>query len=133
MLAHKSLIGLLLILVIALLIGGIYYPGSFMMSLAGTDTLYSLIRGAIVVLLIGLLVTNPPRSYVLRAIIGVWSVLLAATSVQLLYSYRVNILDAIVFIEIAIIFAIEALETRRRTIPVSKKHSPARKIHVLSS
>lgn len=127
----RILIGSTLLFVLVLILGGIYYPGSLAMNFADTSLVYTYLRVVIAILLVVLLVFPPPRSHAIRTVIGAWSIILGVLSFQLLFSYQMYLLDAIVFIEVAIIFAVEALETRR-TIPVSKKHSPAKKIPVLS-
>lgn len=130
MTSGKTLVTLTLLFVATLFAGSIYFPDTFVMSLADTSAMYQFLRGAIVVLLISLLVTTPPRSMALRTMIGGWSFLLAVQAVEALVSYQLRLLDGLVFLEVAIILGIEALETRQ--IPVTKKPSPARRIPVVS-
>lgn len=127
----KLLIGLTLVLVSILLIGGLYYPGTLLMGFAGTTAAYAFIRGAIILLLLGLLVTQPPRSRLFRAMLGTWSVALAVLAGQLLLTYQIYLLDAVMFVEIAIIFAVEALETS--TEPVTKKVPVRKSIAVVTA
>jgi hypothetical protein len=127
----KMIVALTIVFVTLLFIGGIYYPNTLEMSLADTTMPYTILRGVIILLLISILVTNPPRSLVLRGIIGAWSLILAGESLQIFYNYEVRLLDAIVFMQVATILGIEALETRQ--IPVSKKYSPPRRITVTST
>lgn len=124
----RVLISLTLMLVLALYVGSVFYPNTFVMSLAETTTAYALIRGGIIVLLIGLLMTYAPRTIVFRLALGAWALALAVTALQLVLTYQMNLLDAVVFTELAIIFAIEALETR--SIPIKKPYIPARRIPV---
>ena len=126
----KTLIISTLLFVLVLLTGGIYFPHTFLMSLADTSLTYQVLRGAIVILLVSILVTKPPRSLKVRAMIGGWSFLLAMQAVEALFSYQLRLLDGLLFLEVAIILAIEALETRQ--IPVTKKPSPAKRIPVVS-
>lgn len=126
----KTLVTLTLLFVISLFTGSLYFPDTFMMSLADTSTTYQFLRGAIIVLLISLIITTPPRSLMLRGIIGSWSLVLAVLAIEALFSYQVRLLDGLVFLEVAIILALEALEAKQ--IPVSKKPSPARRIPVVS-
>lgn len=125
----KVLIGWTLVFIAALLLTGLYYPQSLLMAFAGSGTAYIIIRAVIMVLLIGLLVTHPPRSLLFRTMLGVWAVALSVLVGQLLLSYQIHILDAVVFIEVAIIFAIEALEMSKVGKPVARK-IPVRKISV---
>lgn len=133
MAGYKLLIGATLLLVTSLLIGGIYFADTLLMSLAGTDTASLMLRIGVGTLLLALLLTNPPRSLALRTALGAWAVLLAFVSVQMLLGYRLYILDAIVFIQVAILFAIEALEVGPTNIPVRHKETKAHKIPVLSA
>ncbi len=127
----KSLVAATLCFIIFLFVGSIYFPNTLVMSLADTTSVYQFLRGAIVVLLVSILVTTPPRSLTLRGIIGGWSFLLAVQAIEALFSYQLRLLDGLVFLEVAIILAIEALETRQ--IPITKKPSPARRIPVVSA
>lgn len=131
MTSGKTLVISTLLFVLLLLAGSIYFPDTFLMSLADTSPTYLFLRAAIVVLLISILVTKPPRSLMLRGMIGSWSFLLAVQAIEALFSYELRLLDGLVFLEVAIILAIEALETRQ--IPVTKKHTPARRIPVVSA
>ena len=126
----KTLIISTLLFVLLLLAGSVYFPQTFLMSLADTSVTYQVLRVAIVLLLVSILVTKPPRSLKVRAMIGGWSFLLAVQAVEALFSYQLRLLDGLVFLEVSIILAIEALETRQ--IPVTKKPSPARRIPVVS-
>lgn len=124
----KFLIATTLVFVSALLIGGIYYPNTLPMSLADTTIAFTLLRAVICVLLIGLLFTNPPRSSTLRYIVGAGSVLLFIVNAYLTLNFQILLFDAIVFLEVAIIFGIEALESRKTIVPVKKKRPAVRKI-----
>ena len=127
---YKFLIAVTLMFVSALLIGGMYYPNSFAMIMADTSTMFTALRAVICVLLFGLLVTNPPRSLALRTSVGVGSLFLLGITVYQLMNFQMFILDAIVFVEVAIIFAIEAFESRRVSIPVREKRSTIQRIPV---
>lgn len=126
----KWLIGSTLAFVVALFAGGIYYPDTLIMSFAETGSLFTWLRGIMIVLLLSLLVTNPPRSKALRSILAVWAVVLGWLGLSQMYMYELNPLDAAVFLELSIIFAIEALEARQ--IPVHKKPTIPKKISVVS-
>lgn len=127
----KTLVISTLLFVSLLFAGSIYFPNTFLMSLADTTPTYLFLRGAIIVLLISILVTKPPRSLKLRGMIGAWSFLLGLQAIEALFSYELRLLDGLVFMEVAIILGIEALETRQ--IPVTKKHTPPRRIPVVSA
>lgn len=122
--ARTVLIGSTLLMVAALLVGGIYYPNDFFMHFAASSPLYTVLRGSIIAILIGLLITDPPRSTAFRTVVASWAALLASLSVNLLITYQVNLFDIVVFIQLAIIFTIEALEpgtSRAKTTPVIPK------------
>lgn len=131
MTVHKTLIAITLLAVAGLIGGSVYYPDTFWMSFAASDPSLLAIRTGVAALLVALLVTTPPRSKELRAVIGAGSLILVVVATQQLFAYHLGLFDALVFMEVAIIFAIEALETRTR-IPVRQKDSPAKKIPVLS-
>lgn len=128
---NRLLISATLLLIVVMSLGAAVYSDTFLSQLVETSVAYQIIRAGIVVLLIGLLVTYAPRSAVFRLTLGVWALALAATALQLLFTYQMNFLDAVVFTELAIIFGIEALETR--SIPIKKPHIPARRIPVTTS
>ena len=67
-------------------------------------------RAGIVVLLLALLLTHPPRSLSFRAILFASSVGLLTVPLALLLSYSLSLLDALIFLMVGIICAVEALE-----------------------
>ena len=127
----KTLIGLTLVFVTTLLVSGLMYPESLLMAFAGVGVTFTVLRAVMIALLVGLLLTNPPRSHTFRTMLGVWAVALAVTAGQLLMNYQIHMLDAILFIEVAIIFGAEALEMNpaKANKPVTRK-IPVRKISV---
>ncbi len=72
---------------------------------------YQVTRVVLVSLLLGLLFTTPPRSMRFRMALGLVAGALFCGSAAMLLGYQMRILDAVMFIQIAIIFAIEALES----------------------
>ena len=127
----KTLIGLTLVFVVTLLISGLMYPDSLLMAFAGVGVTFTVLRAVMIALLVGILLTNPPRSHLFRTMIGVWAVALAVTAGQLLMNYQIHMLDAVLFIEVAIILGAEALELNPAKVnkPVTRK-IPVRKISV---
>ena len=93
---------------------------SFIVSMSGIDPIIdsflangvfaNMLRIGIIILLAALLVTNPPRSFKLRVLSGVASIIMLSMSVSQLFSFGTYMIDAIIYLELAIIFAIEALE-----------------------
>ena len=85
---------------------------NLLFSFASLSPDYTNIRIAIVILLFGLLLSSPPRSMLFRTIIGFASVGLVAMASYSFFAYSIRVIDAIVFLQVAIIFGIEALEPR---------------------
>lgn len=112
----------------SLLVGGLYYPDSPLMWLASTSTGFAVLRSAALIWLAVLLVTHPPRPFYLRALLGAGAVGLLATVIWLTKTYVMQPIDTVVFVEIAIISGIEALEGGvERTImrPLTRKQKAA--------
>ncbi len=130
---YKFLIATTLVLVSALLIGGFYYPNSLVMYLVDTSPILTGLKIAVAVLLFSLLVTNPPRSRALRTTVGGTSVFLFIMTAYLMLTFQMFVLDAVVFLQVAILFGIEALETRRIVIPVREKRTAVHKVPVYTS
>lgn len=105
-----------ILLIGAMLFDGVYYPDSPLMWLASTATAYAFIRLGIISILLGLLAFRPPRSLQTRVFLGSAASVLGISTIILLGRYDIAFLDAIVFIEVAIILMIEALETDQQTI-----------------
>jgi hypothetical protein len=130
------LIGSTLLITSGLLVGGIYYPNDFFMHFAASSPVYTALRVSIIVIMVGLLLTEPPRSVVFRTIVASWAVLLTSLVINLLVTYQVNLFDIIMFMELAVIFTIESLEAGTpRMVDVQtvtpKRSKPARKVRVI--
>lgn len=127
----KIIIAGTLLLVSSMLYGAAAHPDSILFSFASVAPEYTDIRIALGVVLLGLLLSSPPRSIVFRAIIGVASLALVTTTSYYFFSYGMSVIDAVIFMQAAIIFGIEALEPR------SARHSnvvqPARRRTVAAS
>lgn len=104
------------LLIGAMLFDGVYYPDSPLMWLASTAITYAFIRLGLVVILLGLLAFRPPRSFQARVFLGSVASVLGIVTLVLVGQYNIAFLDAIVFIEVAIILMIEALETDQLTV-----------------
>ena len=113
--------------IILMLIGLV--GSSFVVSVSDVDPFFNAflaggaltnaLRVGILVLLVTLLFTNPPRSYRLRMLSGVTSLIMLSMSMMQLMAFNTYIVDAVIYLELAIIFAIEALElhTQNTTHP----------------
>lgn len=106
----KLLIFVTITTTVLLLVGGIYYPDNPMIWLASTSQDFAIIRSIIIVALIGLLFTNPPRKVVFRSALGVLSLALVMITTIQVNNYSIYVLDAFTFLQAAIIFALAAIE-----------------------
>lgn len=106
----KLLIIATMVLVCAMLFDGLYQKDAPLMWLASTTVNYAYMRAALVAVLLVLLVSSPPRSVNFRIFLAGFATALFASTLLLSYWYAIALLDAIVFLEVAIICMIEALE-----------------------
>lgn len=67
-------------------------------------------RLLVAVLLLFLLFTEPPRSLAVRGVLGVGAAATFVVALQSLFNYQIGIIDCILYMEVAIIVALEALE-----------------------
>jgi hypothetical protein len=104
------------LLIGAMLFDGVYNPNSPLMWMASTATAYAYVRLALIVILLGLLAFRPPRSFLGRIFLTVVGLGLVSSTLVLVGQYDIAFLDAIVFVEVSIIFLIEALETDQLTL-----------------
>lgn len=79
-------------------------------ALISIDPVSQLVRVALIGLLVGLLLTSPPRSIHFRTALGISSALLSFGVAVLLSQYAMAPFDALIFTEVAIIFALESIE-----------------------
>ncbi len=119
-LATTALVGLMLYY-------GIYDQSAPLMWLASTSLDYTYLRVALIAVLIALLLSSPPRSNKFRLFLAGFSVSLIGLSIWLIDTYAAGILDAVVFIEIAILFMIEALESQPAALRTGTKREVALK------
>ena len=103
------------LLIGAMLFDGVYNPDSPLMWLASTATAYAYVRLGLIVILLGLLAFRPPRSFHARVFLGSVAGILGLSTLILVGQYNIEFLDAIVFMEVAIILMLEALETGQQT------------------
>jgi len=107
---RKMLIVGTILLMITLLLGGVYFPDFPLMWLAGTSLGFEITRAGLVAVLGILLFSNPPRALYFRYAVGAIALGLAITTIALTMTYEINAIDTMAFMEIAVIFGIEALE-----------------------
>jgi hypothetical protein len=120
----KILITLTILLIGALLLCGMYLPNAPLMWVASTALNYAYIRIGLLLVLLGLLFTNPPRALYFRAALGLVALILGVTTVYMLFTYQMYVVDVVVFLEVAIICGLEALESASaRPVTVLTPHS----------
>ena len=125
----KILIISTIILTTTLLISGMVYPDFPLMWIASTAVGYSYIRIALIIILGVLLFSNPPRAMYFRYFLILCAAALIIATVELLMNYHMDIVDAIVFTEIAIIFTIEGLETGETNYYIMQTRRLSKTLH----
>lgn len=81
-----------------------------LLAFASNDIGMQIVRGMIIVLLVGILATTPPRSFYVRSILAISAILLSVGSVVLMLNYAMLPLDAILFFVSALVLMVEAIE-----------------------
>lgn len=100
------------ILLLAAMMIGAQFTGDNLLSVVWSSAIeYQVVRFILIAMLLGLLFSTPPRSARFRTVLAIVSAALLGGSAVLLLNYQMYALDAVVFIEIAIILAIEAIES----------------------
>lgn len=126
--AKRLMILVTIFLVGAMLFSGLYQPDAPLMWLAATTTNYAYMRAALIVVLLTLLITEPPRSANFRIFLAAFSVGLGISTILLSYWYAVGLMDAIIFIEVAIILMLESLEANATEVKkISFRYTLAKK------
>lgn len=90
-------------------------------AVAANNTASQIIRVVVIGLLLALLFTSPPRSAYFRIALGFASAILTIGVAVLLSQYEMPALDSLLFVEVAIIFAMEALESGAAITNPAKK------------
>lgn len=108
-----------------LLATGVLLPDSFVMSFASTGVIHSVLRGIVILGLIVVLVSRPPRSARVRLLLGAASTMLIVGSCVSIVNYQIGVLDIVLYAQVAIILAIEAIEIQTAPVRFAFKPSPA--------
>ena len=106
-----------------LFVGSFYFPNDTIMWFANTTVHYQILRGILLAALLTVLLSHPPRALYFRWFIGGLSLGLLIVSISSIFTYSMNLLDMLVFIETAIVLGVEALEEEHIRL-----HSITRKI-----
>jgi len=99
-----------LICVAFLIAGSVWFPNSILMELAGNSLALNIFRGLTIVLLFAVLVTEPPRSVMLRLFMGLSAAGFIFTSLSILFSDSMHFLDILLYAALGCALGIEALE-----------------------
>jgi hypothetical protein len=113
-----------ILICLVLILGSGWFPDNAAMWLASTSVTMNIARGVIVALMLGLLVTDPPRRQAFRALLGVTALGFLVAAYTRLYSGSINIVDAVLFLEAAISFGLAALEGQPITRPAKVAMQP---------
>lgn len=93
-----------------LIAGSVWFPEDASMWLASSSLSMNIARGLLIVLMVGLLLTDPPRRREFRLLLGAVSLGFAAWAVNWLFSGTVAMVDTLVFFEASTAFALAAIE-----------------------
>lgn len=106
-------------------LGSLFHIEHTLLILTSGSIEFQVIRLALIGLLAALLIWSPPRSLDFRTILGAVSAVLTFGTAFMLSNYQIGIFDALIFIEVALIFALESAEASllvkrpAKKIPVS--------------
>ena len=106
----KLVLALSFVAVSILLVFGLTAPDDPVMWLASTSPEFALVRLGILVALLALLVTNPPRNAVLRGIVGLFALGIAGWSISATYQNQMQFLDSMSLLLFSISASIAVLE-----------------------
>lgn len=88
-------------------------PDTSAVWLASSDRSFDLLRSGVMLVLLTLMFTNPPRNVLLRAVIGVMTVVFIGWSGYMTYEGFMQILDGIIFVAAGISALIAVLEVEQ--------------------
>ena len=99
-----------IIMTVWLLVTGLIAPDSITMSFASSGIIHTILRGGVLIMLIGAFMSSPPRSSLFRVLLGAMSTTVLIVSFVLMSGYQIGILDALLYLLVSIVLALEALE-----------------------
>lgn len=76
---------------------------------------FEIARYLTVLFLFFLLVTDPPRSLLFRSLLGVSACIIFGIATYSLFAYHLGFIDSVLYMEVAIILGLEALEPKTST------------------
>lgn len=104
-----------------LLAGGLLFPDNITMWLAASTVGYTILRLLMMTLLLGLMLTNPPRNIMFRVIVGFFSVGLGVWALTSTYQNHMQLLDSATILAASVSMGIVALEYNYETEPMDLK------------
>jgi hypothetical protein len=117
----KTILFLSFIGIAFLCIGGALFPNSPAMWLASTSVNFAWLRLGMMLVLIALLITNPPRNIILRVIVGVFATALATWSLYATYTNQMKLLDSLSLLEVSVSTGLAVLEREMVIFSIREK------------
>jgi hypothetical protein len=102
-----------------LLITGLAAPDSPIMWLAATSSGYAELRSVLMILLVALLVTTPPRNVMLRSLVGASAITLFSWCLLGTYNNQIQIVDSLAFMLVSVATGLAALEQGFEEKPIT--------------
>lgn len=121
---RKVLIAATIAFLTAIIVGNTVGQDSLLQAFTSGDVASQIVRGAIVAVLMALLLSHAPRNIYFRGALGLASAGLSFGVALLLSFGYIAALDALLYVEVAIIFALESMESslitrsERKKIPI---------------
>lgn len=105
----------------AIVLTSAFGQDGFLQAFIATDIVSQVVRVVLIGLLVALLVLSRPRSLEFRSALYMASAALTFGVVIMLSQFYIAALDAVLFVEVAIIFALEAIESPASIKGAAKK------------
>lgn len=99
-----------LLCVLALIVGSFLFPQNLIMALASTSSVANIVRGALAIVLVVVLCTEPPRHVTLRLGMGLLGGGLLILGLVTSFGDSMHLLDAVLYLQLGCALGIEALE-----------------------
>lgn len=103
-----------------LLVNGIVHPDGFLMSFANSGPIHTALRAIVLVGLFVVLVSRPPRSTPVRVALGALSSIVLMGACASMMDYHIGVLDAVLYLQVSIILAMEAIENQKAPVRFSQ-------------
>ena len=117
----KVVLALALLGISLLFVLGLINPQHPIMWMAETSPAFTVIRAVLIVVLIALLVTHPPRNVYLRTVVGMICLGIASWALTATYRNELHLLDSLSLLEVCILSGIAVLEVDRDELLITGK------------